>query len=194
MAKRYVYQKSSTGVSDFVYVDLLPEVKRARQFNVNVVVALLLGVVLSFIFIYLPYRDATLRMEELNGLNNDLQHELTLTQEEITGYEIDLQVIDFQEDIAEIEQHRINFNNYIDDLELITQLHGGRINRVSYDQDISEIQIDVAIVTPFSYNILNNQILNLDWVITSGYSTPQRFGGDVEYVSTFTIEVNTDAQ
>ncbi|MEC9484391.1 MAG: hypothetical protein UMR38_00775 [Candidatus Izemoplasma sp.] len=194
MAKRYVYQKNESGISDFVYVDLLPEVKRARQFNVNVVIALLLGVVLSFIFIYMPYRDATIEMEELNGLNNDLKHEKTLTQEEITGYEIDLSVIDFQEDIAQIEEQRINFNNYVDDLELITQVNSGRITNVSYNQDISQIEIDVAIVTPFSYNILNNQILNLNWVTSSTYSTPQRFDGDVEYKSTFTIEVTTDVE
>ena len=40
MASKHIYAKSISGVSDFVYVDLLPDVKRSRQFNVNVIAIL----------------------------------------------------------------------------------------------------------------------------------------------------------
>ena len=76
MAKKHVYSKDTTGFGDFIYVDLLPDVKRSRQFNVNVIIALLYAVVVGFIFIYLPYSDAVFHYEELSGINYDLKHEL----------------------------------------------------------------------------------------------------------------------
>ena len=82
MANKHIYAKSASGISDFVYVDLLPEVKRSRQFNMNVIGALFLGVFLSYVLIYMPFRAATEQYETLNALNNDLQHELILTNEE----------------------------------------------------------------------------------------------------------------
>ena len=86
MANRHVYMK---GNNDFVHVDLLPDVKRSRQFNVNVIVELTLAVVLSFVLIYIPYSRAIVDFEESNGINNNLKHELLLTQEEYDGYEIE---------------------------------------------------------------------------------------------------------
>jgi hypothetical protein len=194
MAKRHVYTKSANGLGDFVYVDLLPEVKRARQFNANVIIGLLFAVILSFIFIYMPYRDLTFEIEELNSLNNDLEHELALTNEEFAGYEIDLSVIEFQQDINNISELRMNFNNLIDDLELIVDLNGGRIDEVTYNIDRGEINIIVANVNEFSFSILNNSILNLEWVNRSNFSTPIPPGDETEYRSTFTIGVIQDVE
>ena len=66
MANKHIYAKSASGISDFVYVDLLPEVKRSRQFNMNVIGALFLGVFLSYVLIYMPFRAATEQYETLN--------------------------------------------------------------------------------------------------------------------------------
>jgi hypothetical protein len=194
MAKKYVYQKSETGVTDFVYIDLLPEMKNVRHFNVNVIIALLLLVVSAFVLIYLPYRNATVEYEELNGLNFDLKHELLLTQEEVQGYNIDTSVIGFQNDINDMKEYKLNFNNYIDDLVIVTQLQSGRITEIAYSSDTNLFTVQIAIVTPFTYNILNNEILNLAWVSRSTYSTPTRLNGEVEYISTYEIEVNTDVE
>lgn len=192
--KRHVYSKDQTGFGDFIYVDLLPEVKRARQFNVNVVVALLFAIILGFFLIYRPYRDATFELEAVTSRNNDLKHELTLTEEEFEGYEIDLSAIRFEEDIDAMRDLSVNFNNLIDDVHLIVDDNNGRIRNISYDAVEQTMIIEISIVSQFSYNSLNNQLLNLDWVQASTYSTPTRPGGDVEYTSRFEIEVNFDAE
>ncbi len=192
--KRHVYSKDQTGFGDFIYVDLLPEVKRARQFNVNVVVALLFAVILGFFLIYRPYRDATFELEEVTSRNNDLKHELTLTEEEFEGYEIDLSAIRFEEDIEAMRDLSVNFNNLIDDVHLIVDDNNGRIRNIAYDAVEQTMIIEISIVSQFSYNSLNNQLLNLSWVQASAYSTPTRPGGDVEYTSRFEIEVNFDVE
>jgi len=192
MAGKHVYAKSSTGISDFVYVDLLPEVKRARQFNVNVIIALLLAVVLSFAFIYTPFRQATEDFEQLNSLNNDLYHELALTNEEFDGYEINVDTIAFDEDITSLISNKVDFNNLLDDIELLVDLHGGEITYVVYSAELSTIHLTISITSFWAYNELNNEILKLSWVESSGYSNPTNSGDPVLYSSTFTLGVVRD--
>jgi len=192
--KRHVYSKDQTGFGDFIYIDLLPEVKRARQFNVNVVVALLFAVILGFFLIYRPYRDATFELEEVTSRNNDLKHELTLTEEEFEGYEIDLSAIRFEEDIESMRDLSVNFNNLIDDVQLIVDDNNARIRNIAYDAVEQTMIIEISIVSQFSYNSLNNQLLNLIWVDNSDYSTPIRPGGSIEYTSRFEIEVKFDVE
>lgn len=194
MPKKIVYQKSETGVTDFVYIDLLPEMKSLRHFNVNVIIVLLLLVVSSFILIYIPYRNATIEKEELNSLNNDLQHELILTQEEVIGFEIDTTVIDFQDDIDGLKDFRIDFNNHINDLALTASLQGGRITEIDYDFNTQTINMTVAIVSTYTFNMLNIDILNLDWVTDSVYNTPTSIAGDVEYTATYQIGVEFNVE
>jgi len=190
MPKRHVYSKDTTGYGDFVYVDLLPEVRRARQFNMNVIVALLFAVVLGFFVIYRPYRDATFEFEAVTSINNDLVKELALTQEEFDGYEIDLEAIAFEGDIEELEKFRVNFNNLVDDLELAVDMNNGRIRSIIYSANDKEFRVEVSNVSPFSFNTLNNELLNLNWVDYSTYSTPTSFGDEVEYNSTYRIGVD----
>ncbi len=49
--KKNVYQMDASGYGDFIYVNLLPEVKRSRQFNVNVIITLLFTIVIGFVLI-----------------------------------------------------------------------------------------------------------------------------------------------
>ena len=194
MATKHVYEKSIGSAGDFVYIDLLPEVKRSRQFNMNVIAALFLGVILSFILIYMPYSKATATHESLNALNNDLVHELMLTNEEFIGYEINLDTIVFEEDIDLLKTFKVDFNNYLDDIELLTTVNGGTIIYTFYNAETAEFQVTVIISSPFTYNILNNDLLELDWVATSIYTTPSRTGDAVLYTATFTLGVEQDAE
>jgi hypothetical protein len=190
MAKKYVYSKDTSGFGDFVYVDLLPDVRRSRQFNMNVIIALLFAVILGFFFIYRPYSASVFELEDLNSLNYDLKHEMTLTTEEFVGYEIDLDAIAFEEDIQQAENLRINFNNLVDWVDIVVNLNQGRITSISYFAETGELRVNVSIVSQFNYNSLNNQLLNLDWVKTSTYTVPTRYGEEIEYSSTFVIGVD----
>lgn len=192
MAKRHVYSKDATGYGEFIYVDLLPEVKRARQFNMNVVISLLFAIVLAFFLIYRPYRDGTFELEEVTSLNNDLIHELSLTQEEFSGYEIDLEAIQFEDDIRGFELLRVDFNNLMDDVELIVDDNNGRLRRVTYNAKTDTLTFEVALISQFGYNTINNQLLILPWVAASDYGNIGKIG--VESISTFTIEVDYDVE
>ena len=194
MAKRHVYTKDASGFGDFVYVDLLPEVRRSRQFNMNVILALLFAVVLGFFAIYRPYSAAVFELEELNRLNYDYEHALLLTQEEFEGYQIDLDAIAFEEDIEEATKLRVNFNNLVDDIKLKVNLNNGRIRSIDYSAETSEIFVQVSIVSSFSFNTLNNQFLNLSWVSDSTYTVPTRFSDEIEYTSTFVIGVDYNVE
>ena len=190
MAKRHVYSKDATGFGEFIYVDLLPEVRRARQFNMNVVVSLLFAIVLAFFLIYRPYRDGTFELEEVTSLNNDLLHEKVLTQQEFDGYEIDLNAIQFESDIQGFNLLRVDFNNLMDDVELIVDDNNGRLRNVQYNATSDTLTFEVALISQYSYSTINNQLRILPWVETSKYSSPIKPGDDVEYVATFTVEVD----
>ncbi len=191
--KKHVYVKTDRLTSDFIYVDLLPEVKRARQFNVNVVIALLYAIVLAFFMIYRPYRDGTFTLEDAVRQNNDLQHELLLVQEEFDGYEIDLDAIKFEEDISLFQTRRIDFNNLMDDVELIVDDNNGRIRNVQYDASTSMLYFEVLMVSQFGYNSINNDLLILPWVENATFDTITK-ASDVEYITTFFVEVNYNAE
>ncbi|AIO18987.1 hypothetical protein KQ51_01110 [Candidatus Izimaplasma bacterium HR1] len=167
MPKRHVYSKDTHGFGDFVYVDLLPTVKRSRQFNMNVIIALLYAIVLAFFLIYRPYSSAMFELEDLNSKNYDYRHELSLTQAEFEGYEIDLSAIQFDQDISELLLLRVDFNGLLDDLEIKSDLYKGTIEAVSYRAETKEFTIEVSFPSQYYYNSLNTEILGLDWVVTS---------------------------
>jgi len=198
MAKKIVYSKGFDGVSDFVYVDLLPDVKRSRQFNMNVIITLTFAVVLSFILIYIPFRAATEDFEELNGLNNDLKHELLLTNEELVGYEINLETISFEQRIDILKVYKVDFNNLLDDLEILIDLkninYSTTLTEISYNASNNRFEITVESTSNDIFNHLNNDFLNLNWVAISTYSQPEQLTNAVLWRSTFTIGVDRDAE
>jgi hypothetical protein len=192
MAKRHVYSKDITGFGEFIYIDLLPNVRRSRSFNVNVVSALLLAIVLAFFLIYQPYRDGTFQLESEIQRNYDLLHELELTEEEFDGYEIDLSAIDFEQDIENIEQLQIDFNTWMLDIEQLVPTNG--VRSVDYNAVTQTIIIEIAVINEFRIDSINTDILKLDWVQSTSYTTPSRTGDNIEFISTFTIGVIYDAE
>lgn len=194
MSKKHVYSKDTTGYGEFIYVDLLPEVRRSRQFNMNVIIALLFAVVLGFFVIYRPYRDATFELEQLNSINNDLIHELALTQEERDGYEIDLNAIAFQDDINEISKLKVNFNNLIDDVELLVEANGARIRSISYNSDRNELEVEISNTSDTKFEDLSNDLLALSWIKTCTFDNLGKPGGEIQYNAVYMIGVDYNAE
>lgn len=199
MPKKIVYSKGFDGFSDFVYVDLLPDVKRARQFNMNVIIALTFAVVLSFVLIYMPFRTATEDFESLNGLNNDLKHELLLTNEELIGYEINLETITFEQQIEMLVIYRIDFNILLGEIRSLVEVKNVSnytvITHIEYDSTMKSFEIIIESTLKDNFLKLNNEFMGLDWVSVSSYIAPPEalFGGTL-YRSTFTIGVDLDAE
>ena len=199
MSKKIVYSKGFDGVSDFVYVDLLPDVKRSRQFNMNVIIALTFAVVLSFVLIYMPFRTATEDFETLNGTNNDLKHELLLTNEELIGYEINLETITFEQQIEMLVVYRIDFNMLLGELRSLVEAKNVSnytvITHIEYDSTLGSFQLVVESTLKDNFLKLNNDFFGLTWVSNSTYISPPEalFGGTL-HRSTFTIGVDLDAE
>ena len=142
----------------------------------------------------MPFRTATNQFEALNSENNDLRHELELTREEFEGFNINLENIAFEEEINNLESHKVDFNNYLDDVELLVNLSDGRIISTVYTANNSQLEITVVISSSFAYSILNNNFLELPWVNVSSYSNPSLAGDSVLYSSTFSLGVDIDAE
>ncbi len=197
MAKDFVYEKGVNSVGDFIYVDLLPQTRRARQFNSNVILALLFALVLMFLLVFWPYRNLTTEFEALNDLNNDRQHELELTQEEFDGYQIDLSLVDYETKINDLTNYRVDFNFYLDDVELqvTSSLIGGRITFISYSAEREELQVTVVLTEKINFDILDTMFEGLPWVENStAPPNAQRLGDSVEWEKTFVLEVNLDVE
>ena len=197
MAKDFVYEKGVNSVGDFIYVDLLPQTRRGREFNSNVILSLLFALVALFVLVFWPYRNLTTEFEELNDLNNDLQHELVLTQEEFHGYQIDLSLVEYEGKISELTNYRVDFNYYLDDVELqvTNSIIDGRITFISYSAEREELQVTVVLTEKINFDILDTMFEGLDWVVNSNApSNAQRIGDTVEWEKTFILEVNLDVE
>lgn len=190
MAKKFVYQKSASGVSDFVYVDLLPQVKRASQFNMNVIIAGTLAVVATYFFIFIPYRQQTELFEEKNGMLNDLSHRVTLKQEEQILHEIDLDVIEFEDEKNELEGLSVNFNLLLLDIKEEIQENTGDLKEVFYSAETELLQVKVTHKQELSDSTFQEAFLNIDWVLDVTREN-KNFSGDL-WEFTYILEV--DAQ
>jgi len=197
MAKDFVYEKGVNSVGDFIYVDLLPQTRRGREFNSNVILSLLFALVALFVLVFWPYRNLTTEFEELNDLNNDLQHELELTQEEFDGYQIDLSLVEYEHKINDLTGFRVDFNYYLDDVELqvTNSIIDGRITFISYSAERQELQVTVVLTEKINFDILDTMFEGLDWVVSSNApANAQRIGATVEWEKTFILEVNLDVE
>ena len=165
MPKKHVYAKSEHGIGDFVYVDLLPEVRRPRQFNVNVIISLLFAVVLVWVLIFNPVSTRTAELEDLRSWNNDLLHEKSLIQEEFDGYEIDLEVVEFEDSINNLDSLKVDFNNLLDDVELAVDEvavdeFDGNITFISYLAESKELKVTVQFIDQNSFSALEDELHN----------------------------------
>ena len=195
MAERKVYLKSAALRSDFVYVNLLPDLKRTRQFNVNVLFTVLFAVLLTYFVIYLPYRNISEELSELNGINNDFNFALILANEERRGYEIDLDTMAFQNDLLIAENLTVNVNNYISDVNYEVTALGGDSISFSYDLDENVLLVIVGFDDYYaSFVTLNDNLREIGWVISSPDVDPEQSGVIGYYKATYSLGVDYNAE
>lgn len=197
MAERKVYLKSAALRSDFVYVDLLPDLKRTRQFNVNVLFTVLFAVLLTYFVIYLPYRKVSDELSVLNGINNDLNYALILANEERRGYEIDLDTLAFQNDLLVAENLTVNVNDYINDVNNQVEELGGDSISFSYDLDENVLLVTVGFYNEYaSFVDLNDYFLSdeITWIIDSPDVDPEQTGIVGYYKATYSLGVDYNAE
>jgi hypothetical protein len=192
--KKNVYIKGQVGVSEFIYIDLLPEVKRIRQINGQVIIVLLLFVILAFSFIFFPYRGLTTEFEEKNGLHSDLTHELALTQEEFVGFEINMTTINFEKYIEGISNYVVDYEEWLGDVILLANQYNANIEDIDFSLEGSQFDITISMSTFYRFEEMNSAMQNIPWISLSSYSTPQKVGDQILYESTYSLAVIVHAE
>lgn len=179
----------------FIEVDLLPQMRRPRQFNVNVLLIVLVAVFASWLLIYLPLNGRQDELDEALERNNDLTNEEVFINETIDSYGIEAERIDFQDNL---ETARGLQTNYADQLAGIDNaIHviepDGRFTDVSYNAVGNRFDVDVALTRQISFQNVNIEILELDFVQDSSYTSPVPIDDTSWYRARYTIEVDPDA-
>ena len=111
------YRPSKRDGADFIEIDLLPNVRRPRVFNANVLLVVLLIVVLSFLLIYLPFASRQSVLNENLEEYNDFNYRLELVNQEISGYGIEAERLRYLGVIADIEDLNGDFFDQIEVLK-----------------------------------------------------------------------------
>jgi len=180
------YEGKDSEQSEFVYVDLLPNIRRPRQFNVNIILIVLVTVFFTWLLIYWPLNS---RQEEYDAALerlNDLRTQESFIEEQIETYRIDRNRINLSDSIEAARDHQVHVMHHISDLEV-------EIDRIDSNASIEVIRFDlsdnliilrVPLQRTVDYSGLNRRFIDLPFVIDSSYSISS---------SEFTLEVDFDA-
>ncbi len=186
--------KSQINTHEFIYVDLLPDVKRPRQFNANILFVVLFGVALSWFIVYMPLNARQEELNRVSEIRHDLQHQRALIAEEISGYRIDEARFDFYNQLRLIESLEGDFQLQYQPLRTSIEQRDGQLISLNYDHFASTFRIQVSLANVFMFENLMFDLLELDFVERVSYDNPQPVSGSIRHRATYTIEVNRDAQ
>ncbi len=170
MANRRFTGKESEQ-SDFIYVDLLPHMRRPRQFNVNIILIVLIAVAATWLLIYWPLSGRQEMLDDALNRNNDLQIQRDLIDEQIAVYRIDEDRITLMENIDTALEHQLEVMEYRDDL--LAAIHrvesGASIKSLNVDISANTITLRVELTRNLSYENVNIEFLELPFVKNSTY-------------------------
>ncbi len=187
--------------SDFIHVDLLPEVKRPRQFNVNIVFIVLATVVLTWLIIYIPLSSRQETLDSVLERNNELTYERDSLRGIISENRIEEERVELAESIEEIAALQQDYDFYIDDFEnaIVFIDSSGLLTTFRYNAVTNEIVFGVVYrINVDGYNPFRNlefELLSIPYVEeVSRTPSSQVAPGSTRYFSRFTVEVSRLAE
>ena len=189
------YQGKEREGSEFIYVDLLPEMRRPRQFNVNILLIVLIAVALSWLVVYLPLSGRQERLDEVLEERNDLRNERDMIGGIITSYRLDADRITFMENIERVEALQNSYTQYKEDMSsalVEIDLDSEMIN-FRYDHANREIVFRVTMSRRIHFPNLEMEIYEHPYVENIAYPEPSSPEGSTRYTTTITVEVDPDA-
>jgi len=188
------YMGKERGEHEFIYVDLLPNVKRPRQFNVNILYIVLIAVAASWFLVYMPLSSRQETLDTVLEQNNDMTNQLLLLNEEVVGYRIEQNRIDFMSQLDRIEALQTDYLDVFIPVRDIVLNYNGEITQLRYDRISQQLQLVVILNTEFTFQNLNLELLEQDFITSSEHTTPNQQAGTVRYTATYTIGVDIDAE
>ncbi|MFW6319925.1 MAG: hypothetical protein ACOC1L_07030 [Bacillota bacterium] len=193
MANRKYQGRSVSGSNDFIHIDLLPDVKRPRQFNVNILLLVLIAVFASWLVIYLPLTSRQDRLDNALEERSDLQYQLLLVNEERVGYNIEEERLVFSALVDNAIDLQIDVLDYHDQIASVIE-EQGVIRSVYYDHITHEFMFDVDAPSGSDFINIDFALVELPFVVSSTYSVSSVSGSGANYQAAFLIEVNVDAE
>ncbi len=188
------YQGKNREGSDFIHVDLLPEMKRPRQFNVNIIFIVLIAVSLSWLLIYLPLNDRQSDLDSAYESQNDLQSRVELTDDIIATYRLDPERIDFMNDIESIRALQGGYGDYEDGVSaaVLSADSSGRLLDFNYNAVTGEIEATVSLTRSLYFSDLEIELLEAEFV--DYVDIPASEPDGARHVSQVVIGVDDDAE
>ncbi len=189
------YQGKEREGSEFIYVDLLPEMRRPRQFNVNILLIVLIAVILSWLVIYMPLSGRQERLDEVLEERNDLRNERAMIDGIISTYRLDADRITFMENIERAKALQSTYTQYKEDMEnaVLEIDHNADIIDFRYDHANNEVVFRVTMGRRIHFPNLEMEIYELLYVASINYPEPTSPEGSTRYTTTITVEVDPDA-
>ncbi|MFU8787252.1 MAG: hypothetical protein ACNA7U_08375, partial [Candidatus Izemoplasmataceae bacterium] len=146
-----------------------------------------------WIFIYFPLSARQARLDDALEINNDLQFQLLLVNEEMVGYNIEQNRLNFLRVVERVEHHQIDYQDHYALIEDLILAYDGRVRFVRYSAVNQQFDIVVELNTAIEFRSLNWDFIDLPFVRTSNNSTPA-ITSNFTYTAVYTIEVTLDAE
>ncbi len=195
MARKF-HKKATRTSNDFIQIDLLPEMRRPRNFNVNILLLVLIAVVASWLIIYLPLTTRQENLDNALETRSDLRFERDLLLEEIVGYNIEQDRLTLQDRLQQAEALGIDFFYYYDWFEEI-MLTRDTVDIVLVDFDAVSGIFYIDVLAPSTSSFRNIEFLLIeelgDTLIAIQYDVASLPVGTQRF-ATFILEVDFDAE
>lgn len=193
MANRKFQGRSVSGTNDFIHIDLLPNVKRPRQFNVNILLLVLIAVFASWLVIYLPLTTRQERLDDALEDRSDLQYQLLLVNEERVGYNIEGERLVFAEALSSAESLQIDLLDYHN--QIANQINSnGMIVFMHFDHNTNVFSYDVIASSNTDFVTIDFELVELPFITSSSYTVINTGGNGSNMEATFEIEVIFNAE
>ncbi|MFW5838919.1 MAG: hypothetical protein ACOC1L_07315 [Bacillota bacterium] len=193
MANRKYQGRSVSGTNDFIHIDLLPNVKRPRQFNVNILLLVLIAVFASWLIIYLPLTTRQDRLDNALEERSDLQYQLILVNEERVGYNIEQERIAYANYVTVVEDLQIDFMEYHDAIKDAIGSQGTIVS-VYYSAIENRFLFDIEAINESTFTTIDFAIVDLPFVQSTNYSISYVQGSGSNLLASYEIEVDLYAE
>ncbi len=189
------FQSRKASESEFVTVDLLPAMRRPRQFNVNVILVVLVAIFFSWLLIYWPLSGRQNTLDEVLEQQNDLENLLVSLQDQEAEYRINADAMAFQRQIDEILELQTDYEMALDDIKAAVLSTEANARFIRYDYNVVEETFTLRVALPRSITFQNVRIalLELEYVNSVTYPAPERLEFSTQFASTIVMEVDIDA-
>ena len=177
---------------DFIHVDLLPDVKRPRQFNINVIYIVLFAVFLSFLVIYWPLSNRQETLTNVIEENQDLTVELRLMEAVRSGLNLERDQITLYNLQNRIDALSVDYDAHFAMIDTVLSTYDARVTRFEYFAAPNIFDLNITIEREDLMEYLYEDLIGLDFVAEVEIITRPRDGLLYQYI--LVVEVKHDVE